>query len=114
MVDCRIEYDCSGKKMEDHSFIDDHVEAIRWKSLLLDRSDRSLRRWNNDDEPHRELLGRRNGGRAPANCVKVAHLNKVGPGIVQPSGLSECCKRAKPIARITGFAYCSKLDILAS
>jgi prepilin-type N-terminal cleavage/methylation domain-containing protein len=37
-------------------FIDDHVEAIRWKSLLLDRSDRALRRWNNDDEPHREFL----------------------------------------------------------
>jgi hypothetical protein len=37
-------------------FIDDHVEAIRWKSLLLDQSDRALRRWNNDDKPHRELL----------------------------------------------------------
>ena len=37
-------------------FTDSHTERIPWKKLLLDRSDQALRRWNADDEPHRELL----------------------------------------------------------
>lgn len=35
---------------------DGHVEGVRWRKLLLDRSDSALRRWNCDNQPHRELL----------------------------------------------------------
>lgn len=35
---------------------DGHVESSKWQSLLLDKSDESLQRWNHDDLPRRELL----------------------------------------------------------
>lgn len=38
------------------SFCDGHVESIKYDTLLLDKSDSALRRWNFDNEPHRELL----------------------------------------------------------
>lgn len=34
-------------------FCDQHVEALKFKALFLDRDDASLRRWNKDHEPHR-------------------------------------------------------------
>lgn len=34
-------------------FCDGHVEAIKVRPLLLDHSNAALRRWNNDNEPHR-------------------------------------------------------------
>jgi len=37
-------------------FCDGHTLAIKVHSLLFDHSDDALRRWNNDHEPHRELL----------------------------------------------------------
>lgn len=37
-------------------FCDGHAGAIKVRDLLLDYSDDALRRWNNDHEPHRELL----------------------------------------------------------
>ena len=33
-------------------FCDGHVESLTVERLLLDYSDRALRRWNNDNEPH--------------------------------------------------------------
>jgi prepilin-type N-terminal cleavage/methylation domain-containing protein/prepilin-type processing-associated H-X9-DG protein len=38
------------------AFCDGHTSAIRAQNLLFDHSDDVLRRWNNDHEPHRELL----------------------------------------------------------
>jgi prepilin-type N-terminal cleavage/methylation domain-containing protein/prepilin-type processing-associated H-X9-DG protein len=37
-------------------FCDGHIVAMKVQSLLFDHSDDALRRWNNDHEPHRELL----------------------------------------------------------
>jgi prepilin-type N-terminal cleavage/methylation domain-containing protein/prepilin-type processing-associated H-X9-DG protein len=37
------------------AFCDGHVESIR-REVLFQRTDASLRRWNNDHEPHAELL----------------------------------------------------------
>jgi prepilin-type processing-associated H-X9-DG protein len=37
-------------------FCDGHTVAVKVPELLLDHSDEALRRWNNDHEPHRELL----------------------------------------------------------
>jgi prepilin-type processing-associated H-X9-DG protein len=37
-------------------FCDDHVEALKFHPLFFDRSDAALRRWNKDNEPHRERL----------------------------------------------------------
>jgi prepilin-type N-terminal cleavage/methylation domain-containing protein/prepilin-type processing-associated H-X9-DG protein len=37
-------------------FCDGHVTPFKVRSLLFDHSDDALRRWNNDHEPHRELL----------------------------------------------------------
>lgn len=37
-------------------FCDGHVKAIGLRPLLLDRDDANLRRWNKDNEPHRERL----------------------------------------------------------
>jgi prepilin-type N-terminal cleavage/methylation domain-containing protein/prepilin-type processing-associated H-X9-DG protein len=37
-------------------FCDGHTAAMKLRDLLLDHSDEALRRWNNDHEPHRELL----------------------------------------------------------
>ncbi len=37
-------------------FCDDHVAPFKVQTLLFDHSDDALRRWNNDHEPHRELL----------------------------------------------------------
>lgn len=36
-------------------FCDGHVESIKLKTLLYDRSETALRRWNNDNRSHREL-----------------------------------------------------------
>jgi len=38
-------------------FCDGHVEGIRTERLF-DKSDESLRRWNNDNQPHAELLAK--------------------------------------------------------
>jgi prepilin-type N-terminal cleavage/methylation domain-containing protein/prepilin-type processing-associated H-X9-DG protein len=35
---------------------DGHVESMDWRKLLLDRSDEVLRRWNYDDQPHRDQI----------------------------------------------------------
>lgn len=40
-------------------FCDGHVEAWKTERLFLDRSDAVLRKWNNDNEPHAELLLKR-------------------------------------------------------
>lgn len=37
-------------------FCDGHVTPLKVQTLLFDHSDDALRRWNNDHEPHRELL----------------------------------------------------------
>jgi prepilin-type N-terminal cleavage/methylation domain-containing protein/prepilin-type processing-associated H-X9-DG protein len=37
-------------------FCDGHVTPFKVHTLLFDHSDDALRRWNNDHEPHRELL----------------------------------------------------------
>lgn len=37
-------------------FCDGHVAPFKVQTLLFDHSDEALRRWNNDHEPHRELL----------------------------------------------------------
>lgn len=34
-------------------FCDSHVEGIKLNAIFLDTSDRALRRWNRDNEPHR-------------------------------------------------------------
>ena len=34
-------------------YCDGHAESMKVEKLLLDYSDRALRRWNNDNEPHR-------------------------------------------------------------
>ena len=39
------------------AFCDGHVEGIR-RDKLFERSDDALRRWNNDNEPHEDLLHR--------------------------------------------------------
>ena len=39
-------------------YCDGHTSAIKASDLLLDHSDDALRHWNNDHEPHRELLPR--------------------------------------------------------
>ncbi|MBM3822225.1 MAG: prepilin-type N-terminal cleavage/methylation domain-containing protein [Verrucomicrobia bacterium] len=39
------------------AFCDGHVESIK-RDDLFSRTDRPLRRWNNDNEPHAELLNR--------------------------------------------------------
>jgi prepilin-type N-terminal cleavage/methylation domain-containing protein/prepilin-type processing-associated H-X9-DG protein len=36
------------------AFCDGHVESLK-RSLLFQRSEQNVRRWNNDDQPHREL-----------------------------------------------------------
>jgi prepilin-type processing-associated H-X9-DG protein len=38
------------------AFCDGHTLGIKVHGLLFDHSDAALRRWNNDHEPHRELL----------------------------------------------------------
>jgi prepilin-type N-terminal cleavage/methylation domain-containing protein len=38
------------------AYCDDHVTPFKVQALLFDHSDEALRRWNNDHEPHRELL----------------------------------------------------------
>jgi len=40
-------------------FADGHGETWKNEKLFLDRSDEILRKWNNDHEPHRELLLKR-------------------------------------------------------
>lgn len=42
------------------AFCDGHVEGMKFQPLFFDESDEALRRWNNDHEPHREVL---RGGR---------------------------------------------------
>jgi len=37
---------------------DGHVEAVAWDRLLTDWRAEGLRRWNRDNEPHAELLGK--------------------------------------------------------
>lgn len=37
-------------------FCDGHVTPFKVQTLLFEHSDEALRRWNNDHEPHRELL----------------------------------------------------------
>ena len=37
-------------------FCDGHVEGLKLERLFFDRSDSALRRWNKDNEPHRERL----------------------------------------------------------
>ncbi|MDA1277303.1 MAG: prepilin-type N-terminal cleavage/methylation domain-containing protein [Verrucomicrobia bacterium] len=37
-------------------FCDGHVESITVESLFVDNSDQALRRWNKDNQPHRERL----------------------------------------------------------
>lgn len=37
-------------------FCDGHVEVPKAQRLFFERSDDVLRRWNKDNEPHRELL----------------------------------------------------------
>lgn len=39
------------------SFCDGHVEAFRYRQLLLDQSSEILSLWNNDSKPHREIVG---------------------------------------------------------
>jgi len=39
-------------------FCDGHVETGRIHTLCIDTSDQALRRWNSDNQPHREKLGR--------------------------------------------------------
>lgn len=43
-------------------FCDGHVETLKISSVFTLRSDDVLARWNNDDQPHRELIG---GGLPP-------------------------------------------------
>jgi prepilin-type processing-associated H-X9-DG protein len=38
------------------AFCDSHVEGIKFQPLFFDESDEALKRWNNDHEPHREVL----------------------------------------------------------
>src|SRR2546427_4206741 len=38
------------------AFCDGHVESIKVDGLYHDKSDQSLRRWNYDNEPHREQI----------------------------------------------------------
>jgi len=38
------------------AFCDGHVESLSFKSLFMDTTDKALRRWNRDNEPHRERL----------------------------------------------------------
>jgi prepilin-type processing-associated H-X9-DG protein len=38
------------------AFCDGHVESVKVHTLLLDHSEASLRRWNNDNEPHRTYI----------------------------------------------------------
>jgi prepilin-type processing-associated H-X9-DG protein len=44
------------------SFCDGHVEALKPESLFLSKEDRDLRRWNIDNQPHRERLWQSPGG----------------------------------------------------
>ena len=37
-------------------FCDGHVEDMKLERLFFERSDAALRRWNKDNEPHRERL----------------------------------------------------------
>jgi len=37
-------------------FCDSHVAGMKFAPLFFDESDDALRRWNNDHEPHREVL----------------------------------------------------------
>jgi prepilin-type processing-associated H-X9-DG protein len=37
-------------------FCDGHVEGAKLGQIFFDRSDAALRRWNNDNQPHRERL----------------------------------------------------------
>jgi len=37
-------------------FCDGHVESVKVRTLFIDTSDVALRRWNQDNEPHRERL----------------------------------------------------------
>jgi prepilin-type N-terminal cleavage/methylation domain-containing protein/prepilin-type processing-associated H-X9-DG protein len=38
------------------AFVDGHVEVSRYEALYMRRTDAMLSRWNNDHQPHRELL----------------------------------------------------------
>ncbi|MBI2948400.1 MAG: prepilin-type N-terminal cleavage/methylation domain-containing protein [Verrucomicrobia bacterium] len=38
------------------AFCDGHVAGMTFQTLFFDESDDALRRWNNDHEPHREVL----------------------------------------------------------
>jgi prepilin-type processing-associated H-X9-DG protein/prepilin-type N-terminal cleavage/methylation domain-containing protein len=40
------------------AFCDGHAEQLKFQPLFFDTSDESLRRWNIDHEPHRELLAK--------------------------------------------------------
>lgn len=42
------------------TFADGHVESLGVEAIFVDTSDDALRRWNRDDEPHRELLEAQN------------------------------------------------------
>jgi prepilin-type processing-associated H-X9-DG protein len=46
--------------MANIAFCDAHVAGLKFQPLFFDESDDALRRWNNDHEPHREVL---RGGR---------------------------------------------------
>ncbi|MBM3839191.1 MAG: hypothetical protein FJ398_14730 [Verrucomicrobia bacterium] len=49
-------------------FCDGHVEGITLQRLFLDKADEALRRWNRDNEPHRERL------------IRQEQLEKLRPG----------------------------------
>jgi len=43
------------------AFCDGHVEGLKVQALYFDTTDEALRRWNRDNNPHREILRAGNG-----------------------------------------------------
>jgi prepilin-type N-terminal cleavage/methylation domain-containing protein/prepilin-type processing-associated H-X9-DG protein len=39
------------------TFCDGHLESVKVNTLYFDTSDAALKRWNKDNQPHREMLG---------------------------------------------------------